>query len=139
MPFCNRHLSPLQRRSLQLFGANLVLTAVLLLQSQIAHKTYLDAHPSVVLMYLLAILPAIPVIGVIAVVGRYLARENDEFVRMMVVQALLWGLGITFVADTFLGGLYADPSIDRLIPPLNLDLFAVSAGVALRIQMWRNR
>jgi hypothetical protein len=90
-------------------------------------------------MYLLAILPAIPVIGIIAVVGRYLARENDEFVRMMVVQALLWGLGITFVTDTVLGGLYAAPSIDRLIAPLNLDLFVVSAAVALRIQMWRNR
>src|SRR5580692_5793498 len=131
MHFCNRHLSPLQRRSLQLFGANLVLTAVLLLS---ADEAYMRAHPPVALMYLLAILPAIPVIGVIAVVGRYLARESDEFVRMMVVQALLWGLGITFVADTFLGGLHAYPSIDKLIPPLNLDLFAVSAGVALRIQ-----
>jgi hypothetical protein len=119
-----------------MFGANLTLTAVLLLT---AHDVYKQAHPSLVLMYFLAILPAIPVIGVIAVVGRYLTLENDEFVRMMVVQALLWGLGITFVADTFLGGLYAEPAIDRLIPALNLDLFAVSAGVALRIQMWRNR
>ena len=136
MHFCNRHLSPLQRRTIQLFSTNLGLTAVLLLM---AHKTYLHEHPSVALMYLLAILPAIPVIGIIAVVGRYLARENDEFVRMMVVQALLWGLGITFVTDTVLGGLYAAPSIDRLIAPLNLDLFVVSAAVALRIQMWRNR
>ena len=91
------------------------------------------------LTYVLATLAAVPVIGVIAVVGRYLARENDEFVRMMVVQALLWGLGITFVADTFLGCLFAYPSIYTLIPPLNLDLFVVSAGVALRVQMWRNR
>jgi hypothetical protein len=91
------------------------------------------------LTYVLATLAAIPVIGVIAVVGRSLARETDEFIRMMVVQALLWGLGVTFVADTFLGCLFAYPSIYTLIPPLNLDLFVVTAGVAVRVQMWRNR
>ena len=136
MPFCNRHLSPLQRRSLQLFGANLFLTAVLVLLAQ--HR-YERAHASMLLTYVLATLAAIPVIGVIAVVGRYLARETDEFIRMMVVQALLWGLGVTFVADTFLGCLFAYPSIYTLIPPLNLDLFVVTAGVAVRVQMWRNR
>jgi hypothetical protein len=105
----------------------------------IAHKTYDQARASMLLTYVLATLAAIPVIVVIAVVGRYMARETDEFVRMMVVQALLWGLGVTFVADTFLGCLFAYPSIYTLIPPLNLDLFVVSAGVALRVQMWRNR
>lgn len=136
MALCNRNLSPLQRRSLQLFGANLVLTAVFF---EVAHEGFKQAHPSVALTYLLAALAAIPVIGVIALVARYIARETDEFVRMMVVQALLWGLGVTFVADTFLGCLFAYPSMSRLIPPLNLDLFVVSAGVALRIQMWRNQ
>ena len=136
MAFCNRHFSPLQRRSLQLFFANLLLTAVIVV---IAHKTYDQARASMLLTYVLATLAAIPVIVVIAVVGRYMARETDEFVRMMVVQALLWGLGVTFVADTFLGCLFAYPSVYTLIPPLNLDLFVVSAGVALRVQMWRNR
>ena len=136
MPLCNRQLSPLQRRSIRLFGANLLLTALLTLFARMISER---GHASMVLTYLLATLAAVPVIGVIAVVGRYLARENDEFVRMMVVQALLWGLGITFVADTFLGCLFAYPSIYTLIPPLNLDLFVVSAGVALRVQMWRNR
>jgi VIT1/CCC1 family predicted Fe2+/Mn2+ transporter len=119
-----------------LFSANLLLTAALVLIAQIRYE---QAHASMVLTYVLATLAAISVIVVIAVVGRYLARETDEFVRMMVVQALLWGLGVTFVADTFLGCLFAYPSVYTLIPPLNLDLFVVSAGVALRIQMWRNR
>jgi hypothetical protein len=136
MPLCNKHLSPLQRRSLQLFGVNLAGTAILV---KIAHDRYEQAHPSIALTYFLAAVAAIPVIAVITIVGRYLARETDEFVRMMVVQALLWGLGVTFVADTFLGCLFAYPSIYGLIPPLNLDLFVVSAGVALRVQMWRNR
>lgn len=136
MPFCNKQLSPLQLRSLRPFGANLAGTAILV---TIAHNRYEQAHPSILMIYLLAAIAAVPVIAVIAIVGRYLARETDEFVRMMVTQALLWGLGVTFVADTFLGCLFAYPSISEVIPPLNLDLFVVSAGVALRIQTWRNR
>jgi len=136
MPLCNRHLSPLQRRSIQLFGANLTLTAVLTMG---AHEFYKQAHPAVVFVYLLAGVLTIPVIGVIVVAGRYLKRETDEFIRMMVVQSLLWGLGVTFAMDTFLGGLFAFPEIYRLIPILNLDLFCVTCGFALRIQLWRNR
>ena len=133
---CNRQFSPLQRRSLRLFGANLALTALL---SLAIRELFKEAHPSVPLLYLVALLPTIPVIGIIAVVGRYLARETDEFIRALVVQSLLWGLGITFFLDTYLGGLFAYPEIFRLIPILNIDLFCVSVGVALRIQLWRNR
>jgi hypothetical protein len=136
MSSCNRNLSPLQRRSIRLFGANLALTAFLTLG---AREFYKQTHPPIVFVYFLAALLTIPVIGVIVVVGRYLARETDEFVRMMVVQSLLWGLGVTFAVDTFLGGLFAFPDIYRLIPILNLDLFCVTCGFALRIQLWRNR
>jgi hypothetical protein len=136
MSVCSRSLSPLQRRSIQLFGANLALTATLTLA---ASEFYKQTHPAIVLVYLLAALLTIPVIGVIVVVGRYLRRESDEFIRMMVVQSLLWGLGVTFAMDTFLGGLFAFPEIYRLIPILNLDLFCVTCGFALRIQLWRNQ
>jgi hypothetical protein len=133
---CNRQLSPLQRRSMQLFGANLALAAVL---SLLLRDHFKDAHSPAFLPYLIAILPAIPVAGIVFVAGRYLARETDEFIRALVVQSLLWGLGLTFVADTYLGGLLAHPGVFRLIPILNIDLFCVSAMVALRVQLWRNR
>jgi hypothetical protein len=132
---CNRQLSPLQRRSIGLFGANLALAAVL----SLATRDLFKAHAAAPLLYLMALLPTIPVIGIITVVGRYLARETDEFIRALVVQSVLWGLGITFAVDTYLGGLFAHPEIFRLIPILNIDLFCVSVGVALRIQLWRNR
>ena len=133
---CKNNLSPLQRRSIQIFGANLGLTAVLSLAIRDLVK---DMHPAAFLAYFAAILPTIPVIGIVAVVSRYLARETDDFIRMLVVQSLLWGLGITFVVDTYLGGLFAHPQIFRAIPILNIDLFCVSVGVAVRIQLWRNR
>jgi hypothetical protein len=133
---CNRQLSPLQRRSIRLFGANLALAATLSLATRDLFK---DAHAAAPLLYLMALLPTIPVIGIITVVGRYLTREVDDFIRTLVVQSLLWGLGITFAVDTYLGGLFAHPEIFRLIPILNIDLFCVSVGIALRIQLWRNR
>ena len=133
---CNKQLSPLQRRTMALFGANLGLTAVLSLGT---HDLVKDLHPSAFLIYFTALLPTVPVIGIVATVGRYLARETDDFIRMLVVQSLLWGLGITFVVDTYLGGLFAHPQIFGLIPILHIDLFCVSVGVAVRIQLWRNR
>lgn len=136
MSLCNRNISPLQRRSIQLFGANLALTATM---SLFAREIYERAHPQSALVYLMAAMLTMPVIGIVMVVGRYMARETDEFIRAIVMQALLWGLGITFVMDTFIGGLFAYPSIYRLIPILNIDLFCVCGGVALRIQLWRNR
>ena len=136
MALCNRQLSPLQRRTTQLFGANLALTATLTVA---AREFYKQTHRAFVTVYLLATLLTLPVIGVIVVVGRYLTRETDEFVRMLVVQALLWGIGVTFTVDTFLNGLFAFPDIYRLIPILNLDLFCVTCGVAMRVQLWRNR
>jgi len=131
---CNRQFSPLQRRTMQLFGANLALTAFLSLTSRDLAK---DMQPGAFLIYFTALLPAVPVIGIVATVGRYLARETDDYIRMLVVQSLLWGLGITFVVDTYLGGLFAHPQIFRLIPILNIDLFCVSVGVAVRIQLRR--
>jgi hypothetical protein len=136
LTLCNRQLSPLQRRSMQLFGANLGLTAAL---SLFAHDYFKDAHPSAPWLYVAAMVPTLPVIGIVTTVARYLACETDEFIRMVVVQSLLWGLGITFVADTWLGGLYAYPGVFRMIPMLNIDLFCVASMVALRIQLWRNR
>lgn len=51
--------------------------------------------PSAPLSYLFALLPALPVLGVIAILGRYLAEESDEFVRMRQVTGLLIAIGLT--------------------------------------------
>jgi FtsH-binding integral membrane protein len=136
MLFCNRHLSPLQRRATLSFASFLLLTVGCTI---VAREVYEHHHPSTTVTYLLAALCTLPVFGIVAIVGRYLARETDEFVRMMVVQSILWGLGITFVVDTFLGSLWPYPDLFKLVPILNIDMFCVSVGFALRFQMWRNR
>jgi hypothetical protein len=40
------------------------------------------------------------------IVGQYLARETDEFIRMIVTRSLLWGLGVTMVANIVLSVLF---------------------------------
>ncbi len=66
--------------------------------------------PAAPLSYLFAILPAVPVLGVIAIIGRYLAQESDEFVRMRQVIGLLIAIGLTLAFCAAWGFLeiYAD-------------------------------
>src|SRR5580658_8295104 len=99
MLFCNRNFSPIQRRSGVLFGSNLILTMILFAVAYDAPERFSISKP---LLHLLEILPAIPVAAMIFIVGRYLGRETDEFVRLLVTRALLWGLGVTMVANIVL-------------------------------------
>lgn len=130
---CNRNLSPLQRRSLQMFGAGVAGASGCTLTVRDAMK---HAHPSTAVIYGLAILAAIPVGVLIFIVGRYLARETDEFVRMLVVKALLWGFGVTMVADTiysYLAEYAGDGRANGMLQMMNIDVFFVSAAIALRL------
>lgn len=62
-------------------------------------------HPTGLIVYLLAILPALPMIGSLAVVGLYVVEESDEFERFILVQSLLWGLGGALAVSTVWGAL----------------------------------
>jgi hypothetical protein len=45
------------------------------------------------LQYVVAVLPALPIIGIFAAIGRYLVEEQDEYVRMLMVRQTLWASG----------------------------------------------
>ena len=53
--------------------------------------------------YLVAILPALPIIGIFAAMGRYLVEEQDEYVRMLMVRQTLWASGFALSAATVWG------------------------------------
>jgi hypothetical protein len=134
---CNRHLSPLQRRSLTGFcgvvgGAGGI--------TIIVHDAMEHAHPSRAGIYGLAVLAAIPVGLLVFIAGRYLARETDEFVRMLVMKAMLWGFGVTMVSDTIYSYLaeYAGfGRVNGMLQMLNIDVFCVAAAIALRLMARR--
>ena len=53
--------------------------------------------------YVIAALPALPIIGIFAVIGRYLVDERDEYLRMLMVRQALIATGITLSAVTMWG------------------------------------
>jgi hypothetical protein len=55
------------------------------------------------LTYLVALLPALPIIGIFAAIGRYLVEEEDEYVRMLMVRQTLWASGFALSCATIWG------------------------------------
>ena len=55
------------------------------------------------LRYVVAVLPALPVVGLFIAMGRYLVEEQDEYVRMLMVRQTLWASGIALSLATVWG------------------------------------
>jgi hypothetical protein len=50
-----------------------------------------ELKPAGALLWVLATLPVLPILGVIVVFGRYLRDERDEYKRDLTMRCLLWG------------------------------------------------
>ncbi|MES2390660.1 MAG: hypothetical protein V4555_03395 [Acidobacteriota bacterium] len=48
-------------------------------------------QPTGALLWVLATLPVVPILGVIVLFGRYLRDERDEYKRDLTMRCLLWG------------------------------------------------
>ncbi len=85
----------------------------------------------------LAMLPAVPILAVISIVGLYLKEETDEFLRMRVAHSLLWAIGLTLAGCTAWGFLDIYGLVARLSSFYVVVAFCVAFGfcaclVALR-------
>ena len=58
----------------------------------------------------LSILPAIPLVGVVAIMRLYLKEEKDEFQRSLLLESLLWAAGCLLAVSSVWGlaELYAE-------------------------------
>jgi hypothetical protein len=70
-----------------------IAAALCVLFSAVAALVFRHGHPHGALSYLVAVLPALPIIGALIYTGVYLAEEKDEFQRNLLVQSLLGGTG----------------------------------------------
>ena len=77
-----------------------LLYAAFLMGAVYAFKHQLIAGP---LAYLAAIMPALPIVGFFAAIGRYLVEEQDEYVRMLMVRQTLWASGFALSLATIWG------------------------------------
>jgi hypothetical protein len=59
------------------------------------------------LAYVVAVLPALPIIGIFAAIGRYLVQETDEYIRFLTVRQTLIASGLTLSVATAWGFLEA--------------------------------
>jgi hypothetical protein len=93
-------INPATRRYFIRFAVTLLLYAVSLVLSVQAFHHF---HPTGVVAYGLALLPALCIVAQIWVFALYLREEKDEFVRNLQIQSMLWGIGVTLSATTVWG------------------------------------
>jgi hypothetical protein len=135
MRFCRRQLSTYQRRSLRTIEIMMGICVALSIILQAILERHNLSMPTHYGIALLAIAPVIPTIFLIA---RYLRGEKDEYMRNLVVESMLWGLGFVLTADIFFS--YIEPlSFLVAIGNISLDIFVLTASTALEIKLWRNQ
>jgi len=77
-----------------------LLYAIFLLAAIYAFKHQFLSGP---IVYVAAIMPALPLIGIFGAMGRYLVEEQDEYVRMLMVRQTLWASAFALSAATIWG------------------------------------
>ena len=92
--------SPARRR---LIRSTLIGAVVLVLLAVGVAESFRFWHLTGFPAYVVAVLPALPILWFIVEMGRFLAGEKDEFQRNLLVQCLLWGTGGTLAATTIWG------------------------------------
>lgn len=92
--------NPAQRRYLLRFFPAMAAYVVVLSACSWAAKHY---DPQGAALFLLSLLPALPLLAAIAVMGLYLTEERDEFIRARLVTSMIGGIGITLAFTTVWG------------------------------------
>jgi hypothetical protein len=77
-----------------------LLYAVTLIGASYGFKHHLVSGPAA---YVVAVLPALSIIGMFIAIGRYLVEEQDEYLRMLMVRQSLWASGFALSAATIWG------------------------------------
>jgi hypothetical protein len=140
MLFCRKKLNPLQRRFATLFSVTLLATALLFTLAVSFREGHLGLAPGAFsrsLGHMLSMLPVLPFLGMMFLIPRYLRQEKDEFVRILVVRALLLGFAVPMVIDTIAGFVWSPSRMFEIMPMFNVDLFCITALFALSFQVRR--
>ncbi|MGD1107903.1 MAG: hypothetical protein ABR865_12730 [Terracidiphilus sp.] len=97
--FCTTS-SPEQRRWVRSCWMSAAIVVPLVIGAALAFRLY---HLHGVAAYAVAVLPTLPILWVLAELGRYLAVEKDEFQRNVLIQCVLGGTGGTLATTTIWG------------------------------------
>ncbi|MEJ2457655.1 MAG: hypothetical protein P8Y58_05690 [Novosphingobium sp.] len=126
----NGVLSPAVRRYLnRLLGCMLAYIG-LLVAAQIAEEVF---HLSSLTLAAIRVSPALPMIGCIFVIGRYLAEEQDEYLRMQAARASLIATGLLLVVALVWGFLEQAGLAHHVPASAAFMVWAIGLGVG---QFW---
>lgn len=139
----NKALNSFQRRFIRLCSITLIATAFLFmlgLTFRVGDWPFHRAHFSGFLLYVLSALPILPFLAMMLLVPRYFAEEKDEFVRSLVMRAMLWAFALPMVLDTIWGfvvPLKLASNFASTISMFNVDIFCATALIAVALQSRR--
>jgi hypothetical protein len=78
-----------------------------------ANMWFRNAPPTGALAYLVAVLPALPIMGVFVVIGRLFVEMRDEYMRMLMVRQSLIATGFALSVSTAWGFLEGFGVVDH--------------------------
>jgi hypothetical protein len=84
--------------------------------------------PTGILLYLAAAAPALPILGVIWAMLRYLSEEEDEYQRFRRIQAFIWASGLAFAVMTVWGFLENFAKVEPIPAMYPFFIFIVCVG-----------
>jgi hypothetical protein len=115
-----------------------VMISYLLILSGSVHyaKMY---RPQGAALYLLACLPMLPVLAMLATIGIYLRDEKDEFERNLTVRAMLWGIAVTLAVSSFESFLRSFGWGRTLAPFTEFIVFFLTMGLVKMLYGFANR
>lgn len=143
--FCKKNMTPLQRSSYRWMGVALLLTLganvlTMGVPSEVEHAlpflsvlTVSPANATVWKLIVAAVVMLFPVLLAVFVAARYLSRETDEFIRAMLMRALLWGIAWTLAADAVAGVWMASSGQTLPIALLNGDVLFIATMLSFRV------
>jgi len=91
-------LSPAARKYLK--SSLIVLTSYVVL-FPLAGYVADRIHPTGVVLWMLAALPVLPILGVMSLMGQYLRNEKDNYKRDLAVRCVLWGTAGMVIVHLF--------------------------------------
>jgi len=129
-------MSPAMKRYQQRLWPTLIVYAAIL----IGVIRLFDANPPTgPIKYAAAIVPAFPILGVIALYARYVYEETDEFRRLQVILTILCGLALVLGATTVWGFLEVLAGAPHIPLYFVAPLFCVGQGLSVPFVAWKYR
>ncbi len=128
--------TPAARRYLKRFVPTMIAYVVLVMVTSLIVA---KLHPTGAALVALSVLPALPILGILVVIGLYVREESDEYVRQRLVVAMLFGIGVVLAAATVLGFLQIYHAIGQIDVFWAFPVWCASWGLAQCAMAWRDR